>query len=123
VTAASWLYGLDSWYTLNGLPSEYSDHSAMMADYFSQAIDILAAWDNNAHTTQQYAMVMLYGLNTSGLDPSDPNNTTEINFLNTEYNSLLAKYNIDATTLSNYWQSQLNAQASNKLPQDCTSTQ
>ena len=116
ISVSSWLYGLDSWYTLNGLPTNYSNHSAMMTDYFSQAVGILANWDSNAHTTQQYAMAMLYGLNTSGLNPADPTNTSEINFLNSEYNSLLTKYNISATDMDAFWKSQLNAGVTAKLP-------
>jgi hypothetical protein len=64
-------------------------------------------------------MAMLYGLDTSFLDPSDPNNTAEINQLNNEYNQIMSEYGIAPTTINSFWKSQLVAQASDKLPANC----
>jgi hypothetical protein len=48
----------------------------------SQAITALAEWDNNSHTTKEYAEAMLYGLNNATDGPP-----AQQALLNTEYNS------------------------------------
>lgn len=116
----NWLYGLDIFYNQNALPSNYRDHYEMLSDYFAQAVNILAQWDNNAHTQQQYAMAMLFGMDTAFLDPSNPANASEINQLNTEYQKIKTAYLItDDTALNDYWRSQLTASAADKLPNNC----
>lgn len=116
VTAGSWLYGLDSWYSVHNLPSYYRDHYEMLDDYFDKAVDILAEWDNHSDTSlQTYRMAMLYGLDNANL-PVTPQNQARITLLNTEYQSLLTKYGITAAALNTYWQTQLNAPVGNRLP-------
>jgi hypothetical protein len=111
----SWLNELDVFIDQNGLPSNYRDHYEMMTDYFSQAISILAAVDNNAHTTQQYVMAMLYGLSTT-----DPNSTSdEVTRLTQEYNNLMSSYGIRSTQLNSFWITQLIANSSDKLSTNC----
>lgn len=111
----SWLNELDFFYDQNALPTNYRDHYEMMTDYFDQAINILAIFDNNAHTTQEYAMAMLYGLNTA----STTCTPTEVSRLNQEYNNLMQQYGITPSQLNAFWLSQLSAAASNKLSTNC----
>lgn len=111
----SWMNELDFFYDQNTLPSNYRDHYEMMTDYFDQAVGLLATFDNNAHTNQQYAMAMLFGLNTA-----DPNaSTTEKNRLTQEYNNLLTAYGITPAMLNTFWAAQLTASAQDKLPTGC----
>lgn len=109
-SAGNWLYSLDIWATIQGLPSNYSNHYVMLNDYFSQAITALAEWDNNSHTTKEYAEAMLYGLNnaTDGTPAQQA-------ILNTEYNSLLTKYALTPADLNDFYIKNLNA-TSGKLP-------
>ncbi len=73
------------------------------------------SWDGGAHTDAQYEMAMLYGLNTS-----DTNATADqVATLNQEYNSLLTKYNLTAAQLTTFYNTQIYAPASNKLPTGC----
>ncbi|MES2064978.1 MAG: hypothetical protein V4456_23880, partial [Bacteroidota bacterium] len=117
VTLNSWLFGIDSWYEIKGLPSNFSNHYLMMDYYFDQAVTALSQWDNNAHTTKEYQMTMLYGLN----NPGENDSSTSAQFvaktqrLKTEYNELLKKFNITEADLKVYWKSQLNSTI-NKLP-------
>ncbi len=117
VTLGSWLYGVDSWALINGLPSNFADHFEMMDFYFNKAVSILASWDNNAHPINDYQKVMLYGLNNPGVgNLNDANYASRVTSLNIEYNKLLTKYKITASDLDTYWKSQLVAPATNKLP-------
>ena len=117
VTLASWLFGLQSWYTISSLPSNFSSHYEMMDYYFSNAVSILSAWDNNAHSAKQYEMAMLYGLDNPGdLVGTSASFQTKVTTLNTEYSNLLTKYGISAQDLNNFWTSQLNAPSGDKLP-------
>jgi hypothetical protein len=92
----------------------------MMSAYFSQSISILASFDNNAHTTQQYAEIMLYGLNTAFLDPTKPADNAQISTLNTEYNNIMAQYGITSAAWNSYIATQLTAATADKLPTNCT---
>lgn len=114
---ASWMFGIDSWYTLTGLPTNFSNHYEMMDYYFDTAVSALADWDKNAHTIKEYRMIMLYGMD----NPGDMVGTGayfqgKVMALNTEYHNLLTKYNISASDLDTYWKSQLKAPISNRLP-------
>ena len=66
----------------------------MMSNYFDQAVNVLATWDNNAHTTQQYAMAMLYGMNTSD-STATPTETADLQqeFSNIKTNMVLQMRN------------------------------
>jgi hypothetical protein len=108
--AGPWLYALDTWALVNGLPGNYADHYQMLNDYFTQAVAILAAWDNNAHTTKVYAEAMLYGLG-NGTDGTPAQQA----LLQTEYNSLLTQYGITAANLNDFNLNNLNSTL-NKLP-------
>jgi hypothetical protein len=107
----SWMNELDFFYDQNALPANYRDHYEMMGDYFDKVVAILALYDNNAHTQKEYAMSMLYGL-----DTADPNATaTEKSRLDQEFNTLKLEYNITDTELNTFYNTQLSA-TSNKLP-------
>jgi hypothetical protein len=111
-TNGSWLYALDTWATVNGLPGNYSDHYQMLTDYFSQAVTALKAWDSGAHTDEQYEMTMLYGL-----DNANDGTAAQKALLQQEYNNLLTKYGITASALSDYWKTQLTPTSStDQLP-------
>ncbi|MFI5139842.1 MAG: hypothetical protein ACHQIM_18615 [Sphingobacteriales bacterium] len=110
VTTGSWLYSIDSWININGLPSNYSNHYVMLSNYFSMAVNSLAQLDNNAHTAKDYEMAMLYGLNNA-----TDGTIAQQALLNTEFNSLLSQYGITAADLNTFNQNNLNA-TSNKLP-------
>lgn len=114
ISVGSWLYGIDSWYSINGLPSNYKDHYMMMDSYFDMAVQALSAWDNNSHSVDDYRMAMLYGLNNSGNDATSEQAARLAN----EYNSLIQKYGFSASQLDTFYRSQLNAN-SNRLPQNC----
>lgn len=95
----SWLVSLDYWALQNGVPSNYRDHSAMLNDYFSQAVAALKEWDNSAHSDQVYAEAMLYGLNTNdflALPASSPTS------LQTQYNSLLSQYHLTQAMVDSF---------------------
>ncbi|WP_448703004.1 hypothetical protein ACFGVR_11690 [Mucilaginibacter sp. AW1-3] len=113
----SWMSDLNSWYLIKGLPNNFADHYAMMDYYFNSAIAILAKWDNNKHTAKEYEMAMLTGLNNPGVNTgSDPNYATEVQLLQTEYDSLKAKYNISESDLTSFLNAQNNTSAATKLP-------
>jgi hypothetical protein len=112
----SWMYGLDSWYALNGLPSNFSNHYEMLDFYFNKAVDVLKAWDHDAHTLKEYQMATLFGLDNADL-PINTQNQARIDLLNKEYNDLLVKKGITKNELNTFWQLQLNATANEKLPQ------
>jgi len=117
VDSTSWMIGVNSWYALHGLPNNFSNHFEMMDYYFAQAVSALAAWDKNGHTAKEYEMAMLYGLDYPG-GPTDPYapTPTQISILQTEYNNLLAKYNITPTDLDTFYKAQLNAPQAQRLP-------
>ncbi|MDP9078435.1 MAG: hypothetical protein M3O71_13460 [Bacteroidota bacterium] len=102
-SSGSWLYSLDTWATINGLPKNYSDHYQMLSDYFSQAVTILQTWDNYAHTPTEYAEAMLFGLD-NAKDGSAAQQAT----LQTEYNKILTTYGITPTMLTSFNKNQLN---------------
>jgi hypothetical protein len=118
VTLESWLFGIDSWYTLKGLPSNFSNHYVMLDYFFDNAVEALGNWDNNAHTKKEYQMAMLYGLDNPGdAEGTTANYMTKYLNLRNEFNSILTKYNITPTDLQNFWISQINAtNTSDKLP-------
>lgn len=110
-SAGNWLASIDAWATLQGLPSNYSNHSVMMTSYFDQAVSILAQWDNNAHTTKEYAEAMLYGLDNA----SGGGTPAQQSLLTAEYNTLMSKYSITASNLNSFYLNNLYA-TSGKLP-------
>ncbi len=114
MTTGSWLYGLDAWIHINGLPSNYSNHYEMLSNYFSDAVGILAQLDNNAHTTQDYAMAMLFGL-----DNATDGTPAQQAVLQTEYNNIMTAYGITATQLAAFNKANLNAPSSSQLPTNC----
>ncbi|HEY4326246.1 MAG TPA: hypothetical protein VGN20_19830 [Mucilaginibacter sp.] len=114
ITTGTWLYSLDIWITVNGLPSNYSSHYQMLSDYFNLAVNALATLDNNAHTTTEYAMAMLYGLNNA-----TDGTPTQQALLQTEYNNILASYGITTTQLNTFNIANLNAATGSKLPTNC----
>jgi len=117
VDSTSWMVGVNSWFALNGLPSNFSNHFEMMDYYFAQAISALSIWDHNGHTAKEYEMAMLYGLNNPG-DTTGTNATTpaQVTMLQTEYNNLMIKYGITQSDLDNFYLGQLNASAGQRLP-------
>jgi hypothetical protein len=109
-TGDSWFYGIDTWIALNGLPPNYSNHLDMIADYFDKAVTALKTWDNGAHTDKEYQMATLFGLD-NGRDGTSAQQAQ----LQTEFNSLLTKYNITSTDLNTFNIKNLNA-TTDKLP-------
>ncbi|QKJ31364.1 hypothetical protein HQ865_16875 [Mucilaginibacter mali] len=97
------------------LPMNYRDHFAMINDYFDQAVAILATWDNNGHTMDEYRMAMLYGTNLA----EDSVSQFEKNLLNTAYNGIVSKYNLSPTAINTFNTNNLNAPTNKKLPGDC----
>jgi len=114
MTTGSWLYGLDAWIDINGLPSNYSNHYEMLSDYFSDAVGILAQLDNNAHTTQEYAMAMLFGL-----DNATDGTAAQQAVLQTEYNNIMTAYGITPAVIAAFNSANLNAPSSSQLPTNC----
>jgi hypothetical protein len=103
-----WLYSLNVWAIMDGLPSNYRDHDHMMNDYFDKGIAILKKWDNNGHTDKEYAMTMLYGLDTGDFPVMQSS-------LAQTYTNLMTRYNITNSDLQTFWMSNLKS-ANNKLP-------
>jgi hypothetical protein len=97
-TGDSWLYGLDTWIYLNGLPANYSSHLAMMTDYFDKSVSVLKSWDNGAHTDLEYASAMLYGLTTSDSSAT----ATETASLQTAAAAIKTKYGITDAQLNTF---------------------
>ena len=114
VTTGTWLYGIDAWYTVAGMPSNFSNHYAMLDNYFNQAVSLLGEWDNHQHTTKEYAMIMSMGLD----NPGATTTPTMTNTLNNEYNSILNRYGISKHDLDVFLPTQLNS-VNNKLPGLC----
>ena len=82
-----------------------------MDDYFNQAVAVLGNWDNHAHTLKDYAMAMLYGL-----DNAQGGDAQQQARLQTEYTSLLSKFNISLSDINTFDIDNLNAASSDKLP-------
>jgi hypothetical protein len=110
-TLGTWVYGIDSWLTINGLPANYSGHYEMISAFFDKAVGMLAKWDNNAHTTKEYQMTMLYGL-----DNAQDGTQVQKDSLNSVYNKLLSKDGITSSDLNTYYTNNLNASSAQKLP-------
>lgn len=93
----------------------------MLDYYFDTAVSVLAKWDNNAHSTKEYQMTMLYGLNNPGeAEGTTASYMTKYLRLKDEYNSILTKYNITESQLGTYWKAQINTtNQSDKLPTGC----
>lgn len=96
-----------------GLPN-YSSHYMMLTSYFSNAVNILAAWDHNAHTTKQYAMAMLYGL-----DNAKDGTAAQQTLLQTEYNNLLTQYGISSSELNAFYSANLKVTTGNLPKSGC----
>ncbi|MEB0261608.1 MULTISPECIES: hypothetical protein [unclassified Mucilaginibacter] len=103
-----WLYALNTWAIMDGLPTNYRDHNEMMTDYFNQAVSALKSWDNNSHTDKEYAMTMLYGLDTGDFAVMQSS-------LAQTYSAIMARYNITSSNLQTFWSSQITANVG-KLP-------
>jgi len=113
----SWMDGINSWYLLKGLPNNFTDHYTMMDYYFSQATALLAQWDNNQHTSKEYAMAMLTGLDNPGTNNgNNPNYALQVQMLQTEYNSLKSQYSITDADLNTFKTSNNNSAPAAKLP-------
>jgi len=108
-----WASSIQAFIAINGLPSNYSDHYQMLDDYFDKSVAILAAWDNNAHSTNDYVKAMLFGLD-NGTDGT-PTQQAE---LQTEFNSILTRYGITSQDLTTFNHANLNS-TSEKLPKNC----
>jgi len=106
----TWFYSMEVWATMHGLPTNYSSHYTMLSSYFATAVSILASWDNNAHTTKQYAMAMLYGL-----DNATDGTAAQKTILQTEYSNLLTQYGITASDLTTFYNANLIS-TTGKLP-------
>jgi len=108
----TWFGALDAFYSIRNLPPNYSGHYQMLTDYFNKATGILSSWDNNSHTPKEYAMAMLYGLNTT-----DPNCPADVKArLNNIFTSVMTTYSITLSDLNTFNINNLNATSSNKLP-------
>jgi hypothetical protein len=113
----SWMNGLNSWYLTKGLPSNFRDHYEMMNYYFTQAIDMLAAWDNHGHTPKEYEMAMLTGLNNPGINSgTNTHYATQVQQLQSGYDSLKRKFSVTEADLDTFKASHNNAAAVDKLP-------
>jgi len=110
INDGSWLYSLDSWALIYGLPANYSSHYQMLTDYFDKAVGILASWDNNSHTQKEYQMTMLYGLN-NAKDCTQ----SQKDSLNSVFTRIANKYNITDSARNAFSILQLNS-TNNKLP-------
>ena len=118
----SWMSGLNSWYLIKGLPTNFSNHYEMMDYYFNQAFTTLKQWDYNTltgvynHSDQEYRMSLLVGLNEAG----DGATTTQVQLLQTEYDALKSRYGLSQTDINTFVDSQRNA-TTGKLPasNDC----
>ncbi|PWK75300.1 hypothetical protein LX99_03793 [Mucilaginibacter oryzae] len=109
----NWLLPIDQWCTIDGLPSNYSNHLVMLTSYFDQAVTALKTWDNASHTDEQYAMAILYGLNTS--DPTAP--ATQISNLQQAFDAIKKKYSLTETQLNTFYLNSLNS--NDKLSGNC----
>ncbi|WP_292943555.1 hypothetical protein [Mucilaginibacter sp. 44-25] len=107
-----WLYSVDAYAYMFGLPSNFRDHWAMLDEYFDRSVQILKQFDNSAHLDNDYVMAMLYGLNNADGFLSMQGS------LNDEYKKIMSRYKISQSQLDAFWNTQLYA-TSNKLPNDC----
>ena len=111
----NWLLSVDQWCVIEGLPTNFSSHYVMMSSYFDQEVSVLSIWDHGAPTNQQYAMAMLYSMNTS-----DPTATSaEAADLVQEYNNIKAECGLTDSQINTFNISQLTAPSSSQLPGGC----
>jgi len=110
---SNWLLSIDQWCSIDGLPSNFSNHSVMLTSYFDQAVNSLKSWDNGAHSDAEYAMAMMYGLNTS-----DPTATAaQTANLQQTYDAIKTKYSLTDAQMNAFYVSSLNS--TDKLPGNC----
>ena len=114
-TKNNWLLSIDQWCVIDGLPANYSNHFVMMTSYFDQAVGLLKTWDNSTHSDAEYAMSMLYGLNTAGDNATAAEQLT----LQQMYDTLKNKYSLSDAQINTYNKAALNASNSDKLPGGC----
>jgi hypothetical protein len=79
----------------------------------------LSIWDHGARATQEYAMAMLYGMNTSDMSDTITATPTEKADLQQEYNNIKTEYNLTDSQINSFDIQQLNAPSSSKLPGGC----
>lgn len=114
-TGDNWLLSMDNWCSVEGLPSNYTDHYQMMSVYFDKAVDALRTWDNAQHTNDEYAKAMLYGLDNPGADATAAQKAV----LAQEFNYLKSSYHFTDAQLNSFNQANLNATSATKLPGNC----
>jgi len=112
----NWMAALNGFYLIKGLPSNYSQHTVMLTDYFDRAIKVVTAWDQKQtlhHSSKEIAMAMMYGLNT--VDPNTPQNL--VDNINAAFELIKIKYEVTDAELDTFYKSQLNSLI--KIPTDC----
>ncbi len=108
----NWMAALNGFYAIKDLPSNYSNHTLILTDYFDKSIAVLQTWNNTQTTpysTKELAMAMMYGLDT--VDPGTPQNF--IDNINSAFVAIQAKYGITAAELNTF--NLANLSSNNKL--------
>lgn len=115
---SSWIISaFESLKLQDSLNTNARDHIAMMRDeIFPRMVDILKGWGGNNYTDKEYEMSLMYGLENAGKLMNQSVSQSTINKVNQLYSDLLKKYNISKSALNSFYQAQLNASASQKVP-------
>ena len=88
------------------------DHEFMMRSQFNTMVQTLSTWDGNAHSLDNYRMAMLYGMNNPGGAGS-----LQIMAVNNFYGKLLTEFGFTNSALDSFYNLQINANLSERLPQ------
>lgn len=127
----SWANDAQYWATVDSLyrqqQGNYIDHSNFLEHYYDDVVDILKAYDNNAHTISEYRMAMLYGLNNAGdAPPGDASQNVKDAYnarkakLDAVYANILTKYNLNATDINAFHSANIiNVPTSKKVLNNC----
>jgi len=110
----NWMVGLDNFYLMGNLPTNYSNHTMMLKDYFEKSMAVLQAWNAKQgfiYETKDMASAMLYGLDT--YDTGTPQ--SQINNINAVFESVKTKYNITSSDLTTFNRANLIT-TTNRLP-------
>lgn len=125
---ASWANDVQYWAIVDSLnqvgQANYVQHTNFLEQYFETTVNILSAFDNNAHTMDEYRMTMLYGLSNAGDAPSSVDELSSYNArkgkLEATYNKLLTKYGLTSSEINSFYKNNVKNVASNKkLPTSC----
>ncbi|MXV49947.1 hypothetical protein GS399_03110 [Pedobacter sp. HMF7647] len=113
-----WVESMFTFHLLDSLHNanpNYIDHFSFIANSFDSMVQTLSAWDNNQHSTDEYRMAMMFGLNNPGSNAT----SSQVNLLNNLYSQLMNRYNLSASEMNSFYNTNLHATTDKRLPTNC----